>query len=247
MVRTLKPVEGVTDEMLDKMIALGIISLLDIEDVGVEVLVELCGADEATAVRVVETAAEEAKKILAEQAEAKVRAEAARKAREAQESEWARKLASGEMSSEQVAEARAKMQADEFERRAAEVGLGGGPPARIPISVPPPPVAAAGREGAGPLTLEQRLAMARMREQGITPGQSQEQGEATDGETPPEAGEASQAETGQAAAAESEEATAEPEASAEPAQEQEQVAAEVEQAPGEPGAESPPTERTDPA
>ncbi|MCG3177682.1 MAG: hypothetical protein BIFFINMI_00001 [Phycisphaerae bacterium] len=163
MVKTLKPVEGVTDEILDKMIALGIISLLDIEDVGADSLVELAGADADTGGRIVTVAAEEAKKILAEQAEAKQRAEAARKAREEQEAEWARKLAAGEMTAEQVAEARAKMQAEEFERRAAAVGLGGGTVPRVPLAAADD-VAAVPREGGGPLTLEQRLAIARKRQ-----------------------------------------------------------------------------------
>ena len=80
--RALKNIEGVEDVMLDKMLAMGIISLADLAEVGAEPLTKDLAMDEALAARIVEAAAEEAKRVAAE-------TEAAKKAAE-QEEEAAR-------------------------------------------------------------------------------------------------------------------------------------------------------------
>ncbi|HYO08560.1 MAG TPA: transcription termination factor NusA [Tepidisphaeraceae bacterium] len=76
---TLKSIEGVTQEMVDKVIALGLIDVRDIEEVGAGPLMEDIGLDEETAQRVVERCSEEAKIVAVEQ-EAKKKADAAAKA-----------------------------------------------------------------------------------------------------------------------------------------------------------------------
>lgn len=77
--RTLKSVEGVTQEMVDKIIALGLIDVRDIEEVGIGPLMEELGLSEEMAQQVVERCAEEAKIVAVEQ-EAKRLAEASAKA-----------------------------------------------------------------------------------------------------------------------------------------------------------------------
>lgn len=67
---TVKRVEGITQEHVDKMIVLGLIDVRDIEEVGSAPLVEELGLDEETADKVVEVCASEAKVVAAE-AEAK--------------------------------------------------------------------------------------------------------------------------------------------------------------------------------
>jgi len=62
----LKEVEGVDDTLIDKLIALGIISVLDLEEVGSEPLVKELGLAEALAEKVVAAATEAAKKQAAE-------------------------------------------------------------------------------------------------------------------------------------------------------------------------------------
>ena len=62
----LKDVEGVDDSFVGKLLALGIISVLDLEEVGVEPLVEELQIEESLGVRIVKAAAEEAKKLAAE-------------------------------------------------------------------------------------------------------------------------------------------------------------------------------------
>jgi transcription termination/antitermination protein NusA len=63
-----KNVEGAGDTIVDKLIALGIISVLDLEEVGAEPLVKELGIDAALAQRLVTAAAEEAKRLAAEPA-----------------------------------------------------------------------------------------------------------------------------------------------------------------------------------
>ncbi|MEO6437155.1 MAG: hypothetical protein ABIP55_15550 [Tepidisphaeraceae bacterium] len=77
---TLKTIEGITQEMVDKVIALGLIDVRDIEEVGTGPLMEELGLDEETAQRVVDRCADEAKIVAVEQ-EAKKKAEAAEKAK----------------------------------------------------------------------------------------------------------------------------------------------------------------------
>src|SRR3954463_2904965 len=77
--QTLKQIEGITQEMVDKIIALGLIDVRDIEEVGSGPLMEELALDEATAQRVVDRCAEEAKIVAVEQEEKKKR-DAAKKA-----------------------------------------------------------------------------------------------------------------------------------------------------------------------
>ncbi len=55
---TLKVVEGVEDVLLDKILALGIVSLMDVKEVGTEPMVKELELDETLAAKVVETAVE---------------------------------------------------------------------------------------------------------------------------------------------------------------------------------------------
>ncbi len=64
----LKQVDGVTDEMVDRLAALGVISVFDIEEIGTEYLVEqLEGCDAELAERIAAAAAERAKTVAEEQ------------------------------------------------------------------------------------------------------------------------------------------------------------------------------------
>src|SRR6059058_4088797 len=64
---TLKAIDGVTQEMVDKIVALGLIDVRDIEEVGTGPLMEEVGLEEAMAERVVNRCAEEAKIVAVEQ------------------------------------------------------------------------------------------------------------------------------------------------------------------------------------
>jgi N utilization substance protein A len=77
--QTLKQIEGIIQEHVDKVIALGLIDVRDIEEVGVGPLMEELGLDEELATRVVERCGDEAK-IVAQEQEAKKAADAAAKA-----------------------------------------------------------------------------------------------------------------------------------------------------------------------
>ena len=77
--QTLKTMEGVTQEQIDKIIAMGLIDVRDIEEVGAGPLMEELGMEEELATRIVERCADEAKVVASEQ-EAKKAAEAAAKA-----------------------------------------------------------------------------------------------------------------------------------------------------------------------
>ena len=76
---TLKSIEGITREMVDKVVALGLIDVRDMEEVGTGPLMEELGLDEATAQKVVDRCMEEAKIVAVEQ-EAKKAADAKSKA-----------------------------------------------------------------------------------------------------------------------------------------------------------------------
>src|SRR4051812_8242361 len=76
--QTLKTIEGVTQEMVDKVVALGLIDVRDIEEVGTGPLMEELGLDEEMAQRIVDRCAEEAKIVQVEQ-DAKKAAELAAK------------------------------------------------------------------------------------------------------------------------------------------------------------------------
>jgi transcription termination/antitermination protein NusA len=78
--QTLKQIEGITQEMVDKIIALGLIDVRDIEEVGSGPLMEELGLEEEVAQRVVDRCSEEAKIVAVEQ-EAKKKADAIEKAK----------------------------------------------------------------------------------------------------------------------------------------------------------------------
>jgi N utilization substance protein A len=80
---TLKQIPGVTKEMIDRVIVMGLIDVRDMEEVGTGPLMEELSLDEATATAVVERCAAEAKLVAVEQ-EAKKIADASAKAAEAQ-------------------------------------------------------------------------------------------------------------------------------------------------------------------
>jgi len=78
---TVRPMEGVTSEILDKMGALGLISVFDVEEVQAEMLIEALGLDEELAQRIVEACSARARIVEEEQAREMAEAEA-RKAEE---------------------------------------------------------------------------------------------------------------------------------------------------------------------
>lgn len=75
LAQTVLAVEGVTEEMLDRMGALGMISVFDIEEVGQGVLEGELGMDTDTAQRVVTTCTERARQVAEEQAKEKEESE----------------------------------------------------------------------------------------------------------------------------------------------------------------------------
>ena len=74
--KTLRAI-GVEDLLLDKMLAMGMVSLMDVEEVGVDPLVSELEIDAEFAERIVQTATEEARRLAAEAAAAKAAAEEA--------------------------------------------------------------------------------------------------------------------------------------------------------------------------
>ena len=103
MADTLNAIEGVTEEMLDKLAALGMVSVFDIEEVGADVLTEELEIDPALAATMVEAASAKAK-IVAEQQETE-RQEAEQRKRE--EETAAQQLLSGDYEGEADADLRA--------------------------------------------------------------------------------------------------------------------------------------------
>ncbi len=92
MYSTIQEVEGITEEMADKLAALGMVSVFDIEEVGVEVLVSELGVTEEVAKTIVDRASSKAKVVAEQQQKDKEEAEAKRKADE----EAAKRLLAGE-------------------------------------------------------------------------------------------------------------------------------------------------------
>jgi N utilization substance protein A len=74
MERELSQVEGVTSEKIEKMMAMGVVSLADVAEIGVEPLVKVLELSEALAAKVVEFAAEAAKRLATEAEAAKLAA-----------------------------------------------------------------------------------------------------------------------------------------------------------------------------
>lgn len=66
--KSLKTIEGVDEAMLDRMVALGIINLLDIEEVGIDPLIKELQMPQELAEKMLTVAVEEAKRIAAEDA-----------------------------------------------------------------------------------------------------------------------------------------------------------------------------------
>ncbi|MBN1765683.1 MAG: transcription termination/antitermination protein NusA [Sedimentisphaerales bacterium] len=63
LIKTLRSVERIDDTTIDKVMALGIISVLDLEEIGPEPLIHSLELDEELAVNMVKTAAEEARRL----------------------------------------------------------------------------------------------------------------------------------------------------------------------------------------
>lgn len=87
MEKSLKQIEGVTDIMLDRLLAMGIVSLGDIEEVGVDPLVKEVEMEQTLAETVVEVAAREAKRLMAEAQTKKELAAAEQAAKESEQGE----------------------------------------------------------------------------------------------------------------------------------------------------------------
>jgi N utilization substance protein A len=77
--KSLKGIEGVDEALLDRMVALGVINLLDIEEVGSEPLVKELQITAELAEKIVTVATEEAKRVAAEDAARKAAEEEAKK------------------------------------------------------------------------------------------------------------------------------------------------------------------------
>jgi len=116
MNETLQQVEGVTEEMVDRLAALGMISVFDIEEVGPEALVNELSISEETASRMSELAAERSKVVAAQQARDKEESERRRREQE----QAAGRLLDG------VLDDAAPAVAGDDDARAADI-LGGGP------------------------------------------------------------------------------------------------------------------------
>ncbi len=81
--KALRSVEGVDSSIVDRIIAMGMVNVLDVEEVGPEPLISELEMDEALARKIITRCSEEAKRIAAEQAQAgkeKIRASAAESA-----------------------------------------------------------------------------------------------------------------------------------------------------------------------
>ncbi|WP_428389642.1 transcription termination factor NusA [Mucisphaera sp.] len=75
METTLKGIEGISEEQIDRLAALGVISVFDIEEVGAPYMAETLGVDEEMAEKVVAIVAERAKEVAEEQAKEKEEAD----------------------------------------------------------------------------------------------------------------------------------------------------------------------------
>jgi len=97
---TLLTIEGSSTEMVDRLAALGMVSVFDIEEVGAEVLMAELEVDEASAAKMVEAATTRAKVVAEEQQREKEEAEK----RRAEEAEAAQRVLAGDGSEEVDAE-----------------------------------------------------------------------------------------------------------------------------------------------
>lgn len=80
----IKSVEAADDTMLDKLIALGVISVLDLDDIGAEPLIKELNIDPEVAEKLVAAAAEEAKRLAAESGQSQAEKELAQQTEEAE-------------------------------------------------------------------------------------------------------------------------------------------------------------------
>jgi len=80
MAETLEPIEGASEEVLDRLAALGFVSVFDVEEAGEQVLIEQLGLDEEVARVMIETASTRAKEVAEQQAREKEEAERRRHA-----------------------------------------------------------------------------------------------------------------------------------------------------------------------
>jgi N utilization substance protein A len=118
MYATIQSVEGVTEPMADKLAALGMVSVFDIEEVGQEVLMNELGIDEAKAAAVVETCSVKAKEVAAQQQKDK-------------EEKAAKAKLDAELAAKLLAEGVTASAGEAGEAAAAAI-LGGGVPAAAP-------------------------------------------------------------------------------------------------------------------
>jgi N utilization substance protein A len=102
-----KEVAGVTDEMLDRMGALGMISVFDVEEIGEQSLISECGMSEELALQVVEACTARAKVV----AEEMQRERAESEARQAEEGAVADAVLGGGAADEPVVETDAQSEA----------------------------------------------------------------------------------------------------------------------------------------
>ena len=79
MVQTLQELEFITEEMTDKLAALGVISVFDVEEVGPEFLTEVMGLEEQQLTQMLEMVAAQAKVVAEQQAKDKVEQERLKK------------------------------------------------------------------------------------------------------------------------------------------------------------------------
>jgi len=96
MSQTLQSVPGVTEEMADRLAALGMISVFDVEEVGPEVLINELAIDEPTAKQVMEICAVKGKEVQEQLAKEKSESEK----RRAEEEAAARRLLEGGLAGE---------------------------------------------------------------------------------------------------------------------------------------------------
>jgi N utilization substance protein A len=128
MYETLQAVEGVTEEQLDRLAAMGVVSVFDIEEVGQEVLKTELEIGDETAVAMMTASAEKAKVVAAQQAKEKEESEIRRR----EEAEAAQRLLAGGMA--EGGELDADLAA------AAILGIGSmGAGMRTPDAAPPAP------------------------------------------------------------------------------------------------------------
>ncbi len=97
MAETFRAIEGVSEEKLDRLAALGMISVFDVEEVGPELLEQELEIEPEIAAQMVESAAARAKEVAEQQAKEKEEAERKR----AEEEEAARRLLLGESDGEE--------------------------------------------------------------------------------------------------------------------------------------------------